>query len=125
MNGSLFNKRDIIVILILLLFAAFVYLYAQNFIFKNSQTAEILYDNTVIETVSLDKDRTFSLDEFPNIVFEIKDGSIAFIQSDCPDKVCVHTGFINKTGQTAVCLPNKIILKLVSDSQDDAPDAVT
>lgn len=125
MNGSLFNKRDIIVILILLLFAALVYLYAQNFIFKNSQTAEILYDNTVIETVSLDKDRTFSLDEFPNIVFEIKDGSIAFIQSDCPDKVCVHTGFINKTGQTAVCLPNKIILKLVSDSRDDAPDAVT
>lgn len=125
MNGSLFNRRDIIVILILLLFAALIYLYAQNFIFKNSQTAEILYDNTVIETVSLDKDRTFSLDEFPNIVFEIKDGSIAFIQSDCPDKVCIHTGFINKTGQTAVCLPNKIILKLVSDSRDDAPDAVT
>lgn len=125
MNGSLFNRRDIIVILILLLFAALIYLYAQNFIFKNSQTAEILYDNTVIETVSLDKDRTFSLDKFPNIVFEIKDGSIAFIQSDCPDKVCVHTGFINKTGQTAVCLPNKIILKLVSDSRDDAPDAVT
>jgi hypothetical protein len=55
--------------------------------------------------------------------FNVKDGAIAVISSNCPDKICMHYGYISKNGQTAVCLPNNVIVKIVADSKSDV-DAV-
>lgn len=118
MNRKLFNKKDFFIIIILLLLAGIMYLSADKFIFKESAEAEILYNNKVIQTVKLKGNYTFSPDGFPNITFKVENGKIAFIESDCPDKICINTGFINKTGQTAVCLPNKMILRLKSQNSD-------
>ncbi|MGN1318166.1 MAG: NusG domain II-containing protein [Lachnospirales bacterium] len=118
MDRKLFNKKDILIIFILIFLSLASYLYADNFIFEKSKEAEILYNNKVIMTVKLDRDYTFSPDGFPDVVFKVEKGAIAFVESDCPDKICVHTGFINKTGQSAVCLPNKLVLKLKSDKKD-------
>lgn len=122
MNRKLINKKDFIIIILILLLAFTVYFIANKFIYKTSATAEIIYDGKVIQTVDLNKDCVFSPQGFQNIKFQIKNGSIAFIESDCPDKICVNTGFINSTGQNAVCLPNKMVLRLISD--EDSPDAV-
>jgi len=66
-------------------------------------------------TVYLDDERTFSVDAVPNVVFEITDdGQIAFKKSDCPDQICVNTGFLNRSGQMAACLPNGVILSIRS-----------
>ena len=46
-------------------------------------------------------------------------------QANCPDKVCIHTGFINKPGQSIVCLPHKINIKIVSDKEDKSDKDVT
>jgi hypothetical protein len=37
---------------------------------------------------------------------------IRFMESGCPDKICVNAGWLNRPGDVAVCLPNKIIIKL-------------
>ncbi len=122
MNRKLINKKDILIIIIMLVLAAIIYIISDKFVFTTSKQAEIIYNNNVIQTVTLKGNYTFSPKDFPNIVFQVKDGAIAFISSDCPDKICVHTGFINKTGQSAVCLPNKMIIRLKSDS--GSPDAL-
>jgi len=45
-------------------------------------------------------------------------GSVCIASSDCPDLICVHTGWLTSAGQTAVCLPFKVVLKVISvDSQ--------
>ena len=41
------------------------------------------------------------------MTFEVRDHTIAFIASSCPDKICVHNGFLSMEGQTAICLPNR------------------
>ena len=38
--------------------------------------------------------------------------SIRFLSSDCPDKVCVNTGFLREDLQVATCLPNRTTLFL-------------
>jgi len=43
-----------------------------------------------------------------------KAGKVCISASDCPDQICVHTGWLTSTGQTAVCLPFKVVLKVVS-----------
>ena len=40
------------------------------------------------------------------------DRGFAVVQSTCPDQVCVKSGFISAAGQTVVCVPNQIFLRL-------------
>ena len=41
------------------------------------------------------------------------DGGICFEKSDCSDKICIHAGKLYTVGQSAACLPNGIIIKIV------------
>ncbi|MCL1987829.1 MAG: NusG domain II-containing protein [Firmicutes bacterium] len=83
--------------------------------------AEITH-NSITETVYLNEDRLFSLDAAPSVVFEIRNGEIAFVQSDCPDQICVHAGFLSRPGQTAACLPNGLIMFIISGDGEVAVD---
>jgi hypothetical protein len=88
-------------------------------------TAQILVNNVVVSTVGLSGSARFSLPGHEQIVFDVSNGAIAFVASDCPDKVCVHTGYISRAGQVAVCLPNRVAIKIVARAfNPDAPDAV-
>lgn len=45
--------------------------------------------------------------------------------SDCPTQDCVHTGIIARSGQSIVCLPARIIIRLEGGTADpDGVDAV-
>ena len=66
------------------------------------------YDTHIVH---LDENRTFYI--IPNVIFEVRDGRIAFIKSDCPDQICVRAGFIGQAGQMAACLPNGLVLSLL------------
>lgn len=61
----------------------------------------------------------FSLVAKPSVVFATsQDRGIAFIDSDCPDKVCVHTGVLRASNSMAACLPNRLILVLEPINSD-------
>lgn len=80
--------------------------------------AEVWQNDELIERVPLtdSTDKTIDLDGHNVIVLH---GKTAEIQSaDCPDQVCVRTGRLTRAGQVAVCLPNRVILKLTGTSTD-------
>ena len=70
--------------------------------------------------VHLDEDRTFYI--IPNVIFEVKNAQIAFVKSDCPDQICVRTGFIGSAGQMAACLPNGLVLSVLGMGDYSALD---
>ncbi|NMA68113.1 MAG: NusG domain II-containing protein [Desulfitobacterium sp.] len=39
-------------------------------------------------------------------------GSIKFLESQCPDQICVNTGLLTKPGDMAVCLPGETIVMI-------------
>lgn len=49
-------------------------------------------------------------------VLKVEKGRIRFLEADCPDKVCVKTGWLSRKGDTAVCLPNRTIIKMEGES---------
>ena len=81
--------------------------------------AEIQHNSELVMTVALAEDAIFSPEGMPNVVFEVRDGSIAFIEADCPDQVCINTGALHRAGQVAVCLPNGLIVQVVADTDPD------
>lgn len=51
---------------------------------------------------------------------EVRSGSIGVVSADCPDKLCVHQGFIDRSGFPIVCLPNKLVIQL----REAAPEEI-
>ncbi len=121
-----FKKTDIIIISILLILSVGGYI-AYRIMFSNTKVlAHIYYESKLVKTVDLSekKDYSFRLDENDHVLIHVyKDGSIAFVESDCPDKVCIHSGKLSIAGESAACLPNKIVIKIVKKDKHNKDDA--
>ena len=76
---------------------------------EKGQKAEVSIDGQTVMFVDLhEEDKIISLLPFGrNISLQLQNGKIRFLSSDCPNQTCVNTGFIDRIGETAVCLPNK------------------
>ena len=83
--------------------------------------AEVWQDGALVERVALtaQTDRTIDLGGHNTVVLR---GESAVMQwADCRDQVCVRTGVLTRAGQVAVCLPHRVVLKLVgAQSEVDA-----
>ena len=80
--------------------------------------AEVWQDNELIERVELTEstDRTIDLDGHNVIVLS---GRTARMQSaDCRDQVCVRTGTLTRARQVAVCLPNRVVLRITGGTSE-------
>jgi hypothetical protein len=120
------RKKDIIVVativgLALLLFGINKIIYRQD----GETYGEIFVAGKLVETVDLTKDQQLSVSAVPAILLAVKDGRIAFIKSDCPDKTCIESGYLGEVGQNTTCLPNKTTIRIRSREPNiDEPDIV-
>lgn len=48
---------------------------------------------------------------------EIKGGKIRVLDADCPDKICVNTGWL-RSGIPIVCLPNRLVIEFAENETD-------
>lgn len=81
---------------------------------EGDRIAVITVNSEEYKRIDLDKakDEVFSIEDVTgkHITLEIKDGAIHFLSSDCPDKVCVNTGYLREDNDIAVCLPNQVAI---------------
>lgn len=81
---------------------------------KDSEYVSIVQDNKVLYRLNLNitENQTIRIEDGNrgyNII-EISNGKIRIIESDCPDKTCVNTGFLSGD-MPIVCLPHKLVIK--------------
>lgn len=122
------KKTDLIIIAVIVAACIGGSLIYKAIFAGQAKKAEI-YDNGVLAAtidLSYGKEYTFSIPQNTNVIFHVyQDGEIAFESSDCLDKICVKTGKLSVVGQSAACLPNGIIVKIVkADRSGDDPDIV-
>ena len=125
-SRPLVKRTDILIILAVLALAAGLLVCRMAKADNSGDIICVLYvDNKPLLEISLNKDGDIAVPGRPGVILNIKGRAIAFKQSNCPDKICVKTGYISQPGQTAVCLPNRTAIKIVSRKPDiDAPDMV-
>ena len=116
---SLLNSRDIILILVLLVPVAIFFVMQHFRTNENATRAKIILDSQPAITIDLSKDRELVIESLPMLRFEVRGGAIAFVESDCPDQICVHSGFLHRPGHTAACLPNRVSLHIEWDADSD------
>ncbi len=116
------NKKEALILgaIFLVLLGLIFWYYFLRPTTSHYKTADIYYENELIESVVLDgKEKTWTL-ELPenthqtvDIEVHIRaDRKIEVLSSNCPDKICVHTPAISEPGQSIACLPNHVIIKI-------------
>lgn len=61
-----------------------------------------------------------------NIVV-IKDGKVSVTEASCKNQVCVRHGEISRSGESIVCLPNRLVVRIEGGSPEEGGgyDSVT
>lgn len=54
--------------------------------------------------------------ELEHLTVHVENGKVWVTDSDCPDKICEHTGAIERAGESIVCLPNGIVISVNGES---------
>ncbi|MBO5929134.1 MAG: NusG domain II-containing protein [Clostridia bacterium] len=57
------------------------------------------------------------------LTIQIENGRARVAHSDCPDRLCVHSGWLSQSGQAAVCVPAAVSVRIVGG--EAAVDGVT
>ena len=48
-------------------------------------------------------------------ILQFDNGRVRVLEADCPDRVCVVTGWLSRPGQTAACVPGRLMVRIVAD----------
>lgn len=74
--------------------------------------------NNVETFYDLNKDLTVDLGKGEHVcMLEIEGRKARILESNCPDKICVKTGYISKAGESIICLPHKVIVEITGMDQ--------
>lgn len=119
------RKKDFILIFVvsLIIAGAFGVNYFVNT--KNLDSIEIYMDNKLYKTYDINDKEEIKVKskEGYNIV-KIHDKGVEIIEASCPDKVCIHQGFITKSSESIVCLPNKVHIKITTEDNHESEEDV-
>ena len=122
------NKFDIGLIAIIIIVNVFFILYGGNNAMKiNNKIAYVYSNNTLVgEYVLTDdvKDEFKIESETGYNILHIEDGQIWIHDASCPDRVCISQGKISYDGEIIVCLPNKMLIKIVDNNEDSEIDFI-
>ncbi len=120
---NLIKRSDVFVIFltVLLVFSSFLFFHYGP---KQAPSAVITVDGKVEKVIdfTLQEDCIITLDTEPVVTLQVKDNKIRFIDSECPDHTCEKMGFLNAVGDTAACIPAKVIVTIdgTKNSEIDA-----
>lgn len=90
-------------------------------------TAQVRVAGVVTASYPLDRDATYTIDGVnggTNLLI-IENGSARIEEASCPDGICVHTGRVSRNGQSIVCLPNQVVVEIVSETENDSGVDIT
>lgn len=114
------KKKDFILIFIILLIVVVSFGINHFTNAKSGKQIEIYVDNELYKTYDIDDEDEFKIEseEGYNVV-KIHNHGAQITEASCPDKVCIHEGFITKPSESIVCLPNKVHIKIITDDTNN------
>lgn len=113
-QSKFISRIDVIIIFILAVVTTIIV--AISFIGKSGKADSLLITvgGEEYKTVSLSNVTSpYEINMNDHMTIEIDKNRARVKDSDCKDKICVNSGWLTKPGDTAVCLPNKVAIKIL------------
>lgn len=124
-TASLRRRRNDIILIVGILAAVAVVAVIFLLTRKEGAYAAIVKDGQEIARYSLAEEREIPIadGEIVTNLLVIKGGKAHIREAICPDQICVEHRAVSKAGETIVCLPQKLVIRIVAE-QGDGPDMV-
>lgn len=121
-----FMKRNDWLIFGIALIVAFIWFLLLQIGKKDGSLVEVSIDGNPIAIYSLKENQEMLItgETGGTNLLVIRDGSACVKEATCPDKLCVYQKEIRKANETIVCLPNKVVIRVLG-GEDSIYDAVT
>ena len=123
----MFKKQDIIIYLTVLLLAGAAYLIHTGLHSRTGSIVRISTDGELIADYPLSRDLETTIGGYSggNLKLVISGGAAYVESSSCPDKICVKHARISHTGESIICMPNRIVIEIISDDETPVIDGVS
>lgn len=112
------TKGDII----LVAFVCFVIalLFAPSFFSADEVLkAHIYFGGEEVETVTLFSDSDIQKLKIGGCTILIENDGVSFVESECKDKLCIKKGKLKRKGDTMACVPQRVVVTVRGEKQDD------
>lgn len=108
-----------------ILIAASVCFVASSFVFVNAFAVQgsavlIQVNGMTVHKASLSETHTITVQGAHGLLtVTIQDGKVAVTQADCANHICMKTGWRSSSGDIIVCVPNKMVVRIVGGKQKE------
>ena len=94
---------------------------------QSAVTAVVLHYGEEVARVDLSKldgEKQIAIDGEYHLTVTLTAEGAQMTHSDCPTQDCVRTGHIRRVGQSIICLPEQVVVKLEGAKQSGDPDLI-
>ena len=119
-------RNDCILILIIVLLVGGFWLMQYLNAAQKDAVLQIYQNGELAGEYDLSQSQTIpvtGMEDSYNLVL-IEDGTVRVTDADCPDQLCMKQRSISKNGESIICLPHKLVLKIHA-KEEGTLDAVT
>ncbi len=122
------KKGDFILIVLIAVLAAGSWLYI-NSLKSDQVVAQVLQDGVVIQEIDLSTvEKPFQVrvedGQGGYNIIAVERGRVRVIEANCPEQVDVLQGWISEPHQSLVCLPHRLVVKIVGQEKSDVDGIV-
>ena len=113
------NKFDIILVIIIICISG-IFILINKLNSKQGKYALVYYDNKLIKKIDLSINKTYNVKGYNGSVrIVVKNNKIKVAKEKSPLHLCSKRGYISKSYESIICLPNKIVIEIDSKKSVD------
>jgi hypothetical protein len=113
------TKADVILIALLVV-ATVGSFYAIGSLTTRGRTALVQVDGNTVRKMNLDESSIAEISGVQGkLTVEVRGGKVAITHSDCLNRICVRTGWRSRGGEIIVCVPNKVLVRILPENSVD------
>ena len=119
LTTKMIRKADIVLFILLVLLGGAL-AFPALFMSSGGDTVKVTVNGKPYGTYKLSEDKEITISRSGHVNrFRIKDGTVDMVEASCKNQICVHEGKISRSGQSIVCLPNRVSIVIEGKGGDE------
>ncbi|MBQ3437516.1 MAG: NusG domain II-containing protein [Fusobacterium sp.] len=120
-KNKYFRKGDIIIYLLLIIFFSVLFIKVKSFKEIKGANAEIWINGTLkyVYPLQAEEKNIFVDTPIGGCNIEFKDFMVRVTTSNSPLKIAVKQGFIKSPGEVIIGIPDRLVIKITGDVEDE------
>ncbi len=115
-------RTDIIITAVLLSLAFIAYIIFALYSGKGDKII-VYVDDKIIGEYDLSIDKQYDIEtKYGNNKLNIKDGKVSVVEASCDNRICILHNPIGKSGESIICIPNHLVIKIEASGRQEVDD---